>query len=229
MPIPKTNNWKTILLFSFTTIPIFSFYYINTAYEYVSPIEFVLKGFTNTGYMLIGCSLLLGPLAKFYNIFDPFLHYRKQLGIVGFYYILLHGIVGTALYIFPTPWVLWEKFTAIVLGLIGLYLLFICTAISEIWVIQKLGPKIWRRCIRYLSYTAFILGTIHIFLAKYEVWQEFLLSQNRIFPPISMVMVGFGIIVLSLRFWVFIYDGFDLGHKTLRSVFVQDIEPEKKL
>ncbi|MEX0595136.1 MAG: hypothetical protein WD512_01465, partial [Candidatus Paceibacterota bacterium] len=71
------NPWKNIIFFSFTTIPLFSVYYVGTVYESVSVVEIILKGFTNTGYLLIGLSLLLGPLGKFWNYFDKFLTYRN--------------------------------------------------------------------------------------------------------------------------------------------------------
>lgn len=213
--IKKVNLWKNIVFFSFSTIPLFSIYYIGTVYESVSIVEFVLKGFTNTGYLLIGLSLLLGPLAKFWNYFDKFLVYRKQLGIIGFIYSLIHGFVGTIIYVFPSPEILWNNYWSIVSGIVGLYLLFVCYAISEIIVIKILGPKKWRRLLRYISYTAFIVSTIHIYLAKIQVWQNYINSTN-IFPPLSLILFSFGIFVLVFRSYVFIYDTFSLGYATIK-------------
>lgn len=215
--VKKHNPWKNIILFSLTTIPFFSLYYVGTVYESVSAVEMVLKGFTNTGYFLIGFSLLLGPLAKFWNHFDKFLTYRKQLGIIGFMYALLHGVVGTMIYVFPNPDILVNNYWAVALGLLALYLFFICYAISEIIVIKTLGPKRWRRVIRYISYTAFILATIHIYLAKLPVWQEYI-SSNNLLPPLSLVLFSFGVFVLGFRFYVFIYDTFVLGHNTIKTM-----------
>lgn len=217
----KPNPWKDILFFSITTIPLFSVYYVGTVYESVPAIEIALKGFTNTGYLLIGFSLLLGPLAKFWNYFDKFLHYRKQLGIIGFIYILIHGFIGTMIYVLPTPEILWTNYWAVALGVIGLYILFVCYAISEIVVIQKLGAKNWRRIIRYLSYTAFIFGTIHIYLAKLPVWQTYI-SSERLFPPLSLILFSFGLAVLAFRFTVFIYDTLHLGHSTVKAVIAEN-------
>lgn len=215
--IKKINPWKNIILFSFTTIPLFSVYYLWTTYKDIQIVEILLKGFTNTGYLLIGFSLLIGSLAKFWNYFDTYLHYRKQLGIIGFFYILLHGFVGTLIYVFPNPLILWDNFWAISYGILGLVLFFICYCISEIIVIRLLGPKLWRRLIRYLSYTAFILGTIHLFLAKYRVWEEYIMS-DRIFPPISLTLFVFGVSILVFRTYVFLFDTFHLGKDTVQSV-----------
>jgi DMSO/TMAO reductase YedYZ heme-binding membrane subunit len=88
-------------------------------------------------------------------------------------------------------------------------------------VIQKLGPKNWRRLIRYLSYTAFILGTIHIYLAKLSVWQNYINSE-RLFPPLSLILFSFGLIVLLFRFYVFIYDTLHLGHNTVKAVIAKN-------
>jgi DMSO/TMAO reductase YedYZ heme-binding membrane subunit len=207
--IKKRNPWKNIIKFSLTTIPFFSIYYAGTVYEYVPGIEIVLKGFTNTGYLLIGLSLLLGPLGKFWNYFDKFLTYRKQLGIVGFMYALIHGVVGTIIYVLPNPDIMVNNYWTIALGIIALYLLFICYAISEIVVIKTLGPKKWRRLIRYISYTSFILVTIHIYLAKLLVWQNYI-NSDILFPPLSLVLFSFGLFVLGFRFYVFIYDTLSL-------------------
>lgn len=216
--IKKHNPWLDIIIFSTTTLPLFSLYYFLTTYESTNSVEIILKGFTNTGYLLIGFSLLIGSLAKFWNRFDKYLHYRKQLGIIGFFYILIHGFVGTLIYVFPNPTILWDHFWVIFYGIIGLYLFFVCYAISEIVVIRLLGPKIWRRVIRYTSYTAFILGTIHLYLAKYSIWQDYIFS-SRILPPISFILFTFGVSILILRSYVFLYDSFYLGKDTLVSFF----------
>ncbi|MEY3470729.1 MAG: hypothetical protein RLZZ223_79 [Candidatus Parcubacteria bacterium] len=215
--IKKRNPWKNIFFFSLTTIPLFSVYYVGTVYESVPVVEMILKGFTNTGYFLIGFSLLLGPVAKFWNSFDKFLHYRKQLGILGFIYVLIHGFVGTIIYVIPNPSLLWTNYWAVALGILSLYLLFICYAISEIIVIKVLGPKKWRRLLRYLSYAAFILATIHIYLAKLSVWQGYI-NSNVIFPPLSLILFSFGIFVLAFRFYVFVYDTWILGRNTIKDI-----------
>jgi len=215
--LTKRNPWKNIILFSLTTIPFFSVYYVGTVYESVPAIEIILKGFTNTGYLLIGLSLILGPIAKFWNYFDKFLTYRKQLGIIGFIYVLIHGFIGTIIYVLPSPTILWTNYWAVALGIIGLYLLFVCYAISEIVVIKLLGPKKWRRILRYISYTAFILSTIHIYLAKLPVWQDYI-NSDILFPPLSLILFSFGVFVLGFRFYVFIYDIFALGHNTIKSL-----------
>ena len=215
--LTKRNPWKNIVFFSLTTIPFFSVYYVGTVYESVPAIEIMLKGFTNTGYLLIGLSLILGPIAKFWNYFDKFLTYRKQLGIIGFIYVLIHGFIGTIIYILPTPSILWTNYWAVALGVIGLYLLFVCYAISEIVVIKLLGPKKWRRILRYISYTAFILSTIHIYLAKFPVWQDYI-NSDILFPPLSLILFSFGVFVLVFRVYVFIYDTFALGHSTIKDL-----------
>jgi DMSO/TMAO reductase YedYZ heme-binding membrane subunit len=223
--IIKRNPWRSIIFFSFTTIPFFSVYYIGTAYKSVPAVEMVLKGFTNTGYLLIGLSLLLGPLGKFWNYFDKFLTYRKQLGIIGFLYVLIHGVVGTIIYVLPNPDILINNYWGVALGVISLYLLFICYAISEIIVIKILGPKKWRRLLRYISYTAFILGTMHIYLTKVTVWQNYV-NSDILFPPLSLILFSFGIFVLGFRFYVFIYDTFAFAHNTVKTV-IQESQQSK--
>ena len=219
--IKKRNPWKNIILFSLTTIPFFSIYYVGTVYEPVSIVEMMLKGFTNTGYLLIGFSLILGPLGKFWNYFDKFLTYRKQLGIIGFMYVLLHGVVGTIIYILPNPDIIVNSYWVVALGIISLYLLFVCYAISEIIIIKVLGPKRWRRLIRYTSYIAFILATIHIYLAKFPVWQAHV-NSDIIFPPLSLILFSFGLFVLGFRFYVFIYDILVLGASTIKTIISEN-------
>lgn len=219
--IKKRNPWKNIILFSLTTIPFFAFYYWGTVYKSVSIIEMMLKSITNTGYLLIGLSLILGPLGKFWNYFDKFLAYRKQLGIVGFVYILMHGLMATIIYILPSPNILISDYWSIALSIISLYLLFVCYAISEIIVIKTLGPQRWRRLLRYISYTAFILATIHIYLAKLSVWQNYV-NSDILYPPLSLILFSFGIFVLGFRFYVFIYDTLVLGYTTIKTAIQEN-------
>lgn len=204
--ISKPNNWKTILLASIPYIILFSGYYSISVFRPTSLVEIVLKGFTNTGYVFIGFSLLIGTLAKFWNFFDKYLHYRKQLGIIGFLYIMIHGIVGTLIYVFPNPNILWESFWAIALGLLALYGFFICMMISEVWVIKALGPQRWRKILRYTSFTAYTLAWWHILLVKLPIWAIYFHYSDVLLPPVSLFTFAFATMVLSWRLSVFIYD-----------------------
>ncbi|MEX0596374.1 MAG: hypothetical protein WD512_07720, partial [Candidatus Paceibacterota bacterium] len=118
------------------------------------------------------------------------------------------------------PDILVNNYWAVALGILSLYLLYICYAISEIIVIKTLGPKRWRRLIRYISYIAFILATMHIYLAKLPVWQNYI-NSDIIFPPLSLILFSFGLFVLGFRFYVFIYDTLVLGHTTIKTAITE--------
>lgn len=214
--LKKKNPWHDVLWFSLPLIILFGLYHSLVSPNPMSMREFFVKGVTHAGLILIALSLLLGNIAKFWNRYDKFLHYRKQLGITGFYYVLAHGQIATILYLLPNPGLLRTEWPSFLTGLLSLYVLAVCMEISEIWAIRKLGSKRWRRTIRYLSYTAFVLALVHIGWIRWEEWALYtqdmipaLGSGLLILPQLSLVTFVFSIGVVFWRLGVALYDVVD--------------------
>ncbi len=211
--LKKKNPWHDVLWFSVPLIIFFGLYHSLVSPNPMSMREFFVKGVTHAGLILIAISLLLGNIAKFWNRYDKFLHYRKQLGIIGFYYVLVHGQIATILYLLPNPHLLRTEWPSFLAGLLSLYVLAVCMEISEIWAIRKLGSKRWRKTIRYLSYTAFLLALIHIAWIRLEEWWRYIHNffiyiedGSILLPQLSLVTFVFSVGVVLWRFGVAIYD-----------------------
>jgi len=170
-----------------------------------------LKGFVwislsvlGVGVFLIGASLMLASLTAFFaQKFQTLLHFRKQLGVIGFVYLLLFT-VGIGLGIDNLS--LWlETYQNTVLTWIGaLVFFFLCTFISRASMIKKLGPNRWRRMLRLFSYTGFAL----VLIAFYNVYCVVCIRGNAVPQGVESVIAFFlfGVFVLILRVLFMIYN-----------------------
>lgn len=230
----RKNPWHDVLWLSVPLIVLFGLYHSFVSGNPITIREFLVKGVTHTGLILIALSLLLGNIAKFWNRYDKFLHYRKQLGITGFYYVFAHGHVATALYLWDDPALFRAQWVSFVAGLLSLYVLGICVEISEIWAIRKLGPQRWRKTIRYLSYTAFILALIHIAWIRWTDWSHYMhraivdLEDGAILlPQLSFVTFVFCLGVVLWRFGVALYDTVNTWEKSRQAPIESNNSPSE--
>ena len=61
--------------------------------------------------------------------------------------------------------------------------------------------------LRYMSYSAFILGLAHIWLIEHQGWEELYFSDpSRFLPPLSLVTFFLGSLVVVGRLGVLVYD-----------------------
>jgi DMSO/TMAO reductase YedYZ heme-binding membrane subunit len=156
-----------------------------------------------TGMALIGFSLLLGTLAKFFKRFQPILHFRKQLGVTGFAYLVILTLVMIPVVVANPLWT--EVYRSVgITWLVALLLFFGCTYISRASMIKQLGANRWRFLLRTLSYAGFAL----VLVALYSVYCVNCLQSGAI-PPgadIALVWLGFGVLVFAVRGVLFVYD-----------------------
>jgi len=206
--LKRKSPWRQVIVFSLPWILLLGGYYSLSSGVYGFQ-HFLIKGIIHTGFLLISFSLLLGTLAKFFDRFDKYLHYRKQLGIVGFFYGSIHGVLAPILYLIPTMPVADRQLQGAFAGLIALALFYVCAYISSIPMIRKLGSARWRKTIRYTSYTAYTVAIVHIFLFSYPKWLAYGASLSQGYwglPPMSLFTFLLGVGVITWRFGVMWYD-----------------------
>lgn len=204
----RKNPWIQVFLFSLPLMFLAGVYFMFQSGN-TNLTDMFVKGLTNVGMFMVGLSLFLGPLGKFWDRFDVYIHYRKMLGVLGYYYLILHAVFAMILYVLPRGTNTTLTVISLLFGLTGLFLFQFCTEISDIDTIRFLGANRWRRTLRYLSYSGFILGYIHLVTARWgSEWEPFLVETQSTFqlPPLSMLTGIFGLIVLSLRAYTFFYD-----------------------
>lgn len=164
------------------------------------------KAFAIGAMFLIGISFLLGPLTKFFEYFKDKVRYRKEIGVMGFLFVLVHVILSIFFLKdkFPKEWFI-EHQTSVILGVLSLAILILVTCVSNNFSIRKLGYKKWI-FLQRLAYLAFIFAAIHVIILKFSGWKEWLKTLDHIYPPGTLIMIVFVIIVLLIRGVVFFID-----------------------
>ena len=156
---------------------------------------------------LLGMVLLLGPLSRLFTIFDRFLIYRKELGIMSFLVACTH----VYLVMFPLarngPWGLFvsRPFSAYP-GLESLIVLFILFLFSWNWSMKLLGTKLWWQIQYWGARAAFALLVLHMAVLKYDTILDWILpgrmpeTSGLHAPPLIIWEAQFVLLVLLVRF-----------------------------
>ena len=118
------------------------------------------------GLIFLIATLAVTPLRRFTGI--ALIKFRRALGLLTFFYILLHLLVWLVLdvQILSEIWKDILKRPYITIGMAGFLLLLPLAVTSNNWSIRKMGAMRWKR-LHQLSYAAAILGAAHyVMLAK---------------------------------------------------------------
>lgn len=120
---------------------------------------------------LLAFTLLIGPLTRYFDRFDTWLGYRKEIGIVAGFLAVLHGLVSYYLLpnTFPKEWIEWSalQFGA---GLVGAILLASLFAISFRKAIMTLTASRWWFFQRFGLHTVIVATLIHVYVMKWDSW-----------------------------------------------------------
>lgn len=111
--------------------------------------------------------LAVTPIRTFLGI--NLIRYRRALGLVAFFYVLVHFLTWVVL----DMGLLWDQMLRdivkrpyVTIGMIGLLALIPLAVTSNNWSIRKMGPVAWKRLHR-LTYVAAVAGAVHyIWLVK---------------------------------------------------------------
>ncbi|MFZ5845165.1 MAG: ferric reductase-like transmembrane domain-containing protein [Patescibacteria group bacterium] len=165
------------------------------------------KAFGSAGLIVIGIVLLIGPLSRLYERFDPWLIYRKELGIVGFAFALLHALVSFFFLPdrFPLAGYFGWGFTPFLLGLSSLLLLIALFILSFEGVSRQIEKEAWWRWQYRGVRIAALLLFLHLVIMKYPGWLTWFTkggSEELVrpyLPPGSLIAGSFGFMVLLVR------------------------------
>ncbi|WP_176083518.1 protein-methionine-sulfoxide reductase heme-binding subunit MsrQ [Martelella sp. HB161492] len=133
-------------------------------------------------------TLAVTPLRDLANI--NLLRYRRALGLLGFYYVLMHFLVYLVLdQQMDVHTVIDDviKRPFITFGMIALALLVPLALTSNNWSIRKLGRK-WTWLHR-LSYLILALGTLHFAMARKVIGPEIML-----YIALAVLLLGYRVI-----------------------------------
>jgi DMSO/TMAO reductase YedYZ heme-binding membrane subunit len=192
----RVNLWTRPLVFSF-------FLYLKAAlymFIYYGGVNFVAlsESLAFAGGILIGASFVLSTLSYFFDFMDSKLKYRKQLGLLGYYFALAYSIT---LLIRNRDWYIghWrESFIQpeALLGLSARAILTMMAIISGNWAVKILGSH-WRTLLR-TGYIAYVFLIVRALLVEGDMWREWLVTQTTVAPPRLMLTV-FALMVIYAR------------------------------
>lgn len=131
------------------------------------------RAVADVAILLLAIILLLGPITRWYNVFDRYLQYRKELGITAAVLVVLHFIIsfflltaGSARVRFVTTGAKGFAFGVIAtLALIGL------TAISSTTLMRAIGSKQWWGLQRWGVRIAYIASLLHVWFVAVPRWR----------------------------------------------------------
>ena len=169
---------------------------------------FVLnKVLASASLALLGIVLLIGPLSRFYNRFDKWLIYRREIGISAFFMALAHIAIS---FFFLSdrfnPSFFQKNSRGILWGLIALALLAILYITSFEKIIKRINKKLWIEIQSWGIRIGTFLVLLHLVILKYAGWLKWLkeggapeLAQPN-FPPASLLGALFIAFVGIIRF-----------------------------
>jgi DMSO/TMAO reductase YedYZ heme-binding membrane subunit len=141
----------------------------------------------------LGLALMLGPLSRFFSIFDNLLPYRRTLGLTAAFMTIAHVI----LVIFYLPWKFPEKYSeqyylswfvahwfTVVMGILVFAMFMVIAVHSFPSGISKLGKRKWM-ILQKLAYLVMIMIVLHL-LSMGKIpknWIAWLETRNYPLPP----------------------------------------------
>ncbi|KKQ67523.1 MAG: hypothetical protein A3F95_01525 [Candidatus Nealsonbacteria bacterium RIFCSPLOWO2_12_FULL_39_31] len=167
------------------------------------------KSIASTSLVLLGAILLIGPFSRFYNRFDKWLIYRREIGIAAFLLALAHSIISYSGR--TSPALLW--------GMISLAILALLFFTSHKFVESRMSRRFWVEFQSWGIRLGALFAFWHLTILKYSSWLKWISlerDQKLVLPdlpPASLIGALFIGFVAITRFAEI------LGVKTARKIF----------
>ncbi len=183
-------SWIKVAIYTLGMTPaLFAFYYALTGQlgaEPVKALEHAL-GLVALRFLVIG--LAITPLRKIAGV--NWVRYRRAIGLVAFYNVLLHVIVYVWLDLDLNMAAIWKdliKRPYITIGMLSFAILIPLAITSNTIMIKKVGAKVWQR-LHKLVYLAVAAACLH-FIMVVKAW-----------PPEPLIYAGLTTVLLGWRVW----------------------------
>ena len=207
----KSSKYFKIIIFSSFFI-IFNSFYNFYRYGYFN-FYILNKAFASVGFILLGIVILLGPSSRLFSFSDPYLKYRKEIGIVSFFLAIFHVIVSLFFLQenFPIVLFLNRPNLAFIFGLLASLLLTFIFFISNKKAINYLGHQNWWK-IQYKGVRiAFLLVFFHSIFRKSVDWLSWYRLDNfdvhvkrPFLPDFGLLVWWFMVFVILIRIFEYI-------------------------
>ena len=204
MLVPGGLSWALVTYYHFLRRDV-----VNPfgAHE-VDPIFMANKGMAITAAVLIGAAVAIGPMARWFAACRPWAASRREIGLAGFGWALIH--VCTALLPllerFPWSWYL-ERPLVIIAGATALLLLIVIAASSNRRALRWMGGRKWKLTQR-LVHVVIALIVIHFVAmgkaANWVVWYRGEGTEQTSLPPGTLMLSVALLALLAVRASVWI-------------------------
>ena len=163
------------------------------------------KVIVGAGVILLAITFLIGPVVRYFDRFDKWLGYRKEIGIVGGFLVFFHTIISYFFLPlkFPQSKMALDSLT-FGAGLIGTLLLIFLFIISFKKVIEWMEGSRWWFLQRWGLRLVILFTLIHVYSMKWTGWMKWL-KQGGGAPTAELAnpqMAGLGILVMLFVTWV---------------------------
>lgn len=158
------------------------------------------KGLAISAVLMISISVLLGPLARWFQPFKGYVGYRKEIGLVGGMLAGVHIVVSLFFLPeqFPLSWYA-EHIPALLMGIAALITLIIITVHSTGPALRRVGYRRWKM-IQRLVYPTLIFAMAHYMLmGKPANWVRWSQTMETPLPPGTLVTTVAVVLVLIVR------------------------------
>ncbi len=158
--------------------------------------------------ILLAITFLIGPVVRYFDRFDKWLGYRKEIGIVAAFMIIAHSIISYYLLPLKFPQVKFD-FTTMTFGagLFGVVLLAALFFISFKKAIEYFGARRWWIFQRWGLRIVILLTLIHVYDMKWAGWIKWLTKGGSGVPSAELahpLLPGLGMLVMLFFTWVVI-------------------------
>lgn len=209
-PSPVVKHWLNTISFGGLIFLFVCYYYFFQGDNF--SLELINKATASTAIILMGLSFALSGLGYYWDFLDRKVAYRKYLGLVGYFFVLWHGI--NSLYFYFLADTDLEKFVLsrdwlvldytinnripFVLGALSLLIFTIMALISNNYATKKIGGVRWRKLLR-VGYIALLFALIHFTVKNLEIWINWIRDGANTLPQMSSLLAVYIVVILLLR------------------------------
>lgn len=165
-----TYEYTVAFFFATLLFIIFSLYLFNRRGFY--DLYIINKVFAGVAIFQLGIVLLIGPLCRMFDIFDHFLRFRKEFGMIAFFFAVLHSI--SSLFFLKSHFPIEKYLTTgkgpFTFGLMGILILIFIFLISNKKSMNNIGFKGWWIIQYWGVRVVFFVVALHVFLMKTPGW-----------------------------------------------------------
>lgn len=183
------------------------------------------KAVAGTGAALIALVFLVGSLARYFDRYDRWIGYRKEIGIIGVVFVIAHVIISAVL--LPKKFMasyFADERLAMIAGIAGIVILVVLWALSRNAMIVRCGGALWWLLQRWGLRAVVFFTVLHVVPLKYPGWEKWIMRGGTSdlampwLPPASLLVSIFLFWVIAVRLFEMIFFFKSIGFIATREI-----------